>query len=131
MSDTEAVRRDDPWQDLVVSMLAVNQYSLEKTYNCVDGLRKKGLFDPRNLALWDQAKISSQMKAAECDRGEFMTNLFAKRLSSLGQHVRQFGFAPSTELISRPNREAIVSFLSSVNGVGPKVLKNFFLLRGI
>jgi hypothetical protein len=36
-----------------------------------------------------------------------------------------------TAIVSGRDRAAIEKFLSPVNGVGPKVLKNFFLLRGI
>lgn len=37
---------DSPWKDLVIAILAVNQYSLEKTYPLVGSLDKTGLFDP-------------------------------------------------------------------------------------
>jgi len=124
-------KNDDPWVDLVVSILAVNQYSLEKTYPYVDGLRQHGLFEASNLGSWDQSKIARQMKLAGCDRGEFMTNLFAVRLAALGVHIQRTGIEVSLAVISGGDRAAIEKFLSPVNGVGPKVLKDFFLLRGI
>jgi hypothetical protein len=126
-----AGRSDDAWLDLVVSILAVNQYSLEKTYRFVSGFRQQGLCDPSNLASWDQQELVGRLTLAGCDRGRFMTNLFALRLSSLGVYVGQNGVEHSETVLSGPDRAAIETFLLAVPGIGPKVVKNFFLLRGI
>lgn len=124
-------QNDDAWLDLVVSILAVNQYSIEKTYEGIDGLREHHVCDPLKLAHWDHAQIIQQLKLAGYDRGEFMTNLFALRLGALGAYIRQHGVEASSDAISSRDRIAVERFLSPVNGVGPKVLKNFFMLRGI
>lgn len=87
MSEKEAKTKaaaDDPWEDLVVSILSVNQYSLEHTYRSIDGLRKQGLFDPERLMRWDQSEIVERLK-----------------------------------------------LLLPVNGIGPKVIANFYSLREI
>jgi hypothetical protein len=124
-------KNDDPWLDLVVSILAVNTYSLEQAYRCVDGLRQRGLFDPSKLGAWDQPEIVRQLKLAGYERGEYMTNLFALRLMALGVYVSQNGIEISAAVISGGDRAAVQRFLTPVNGIGPKVLENFFLLRGI
>src|SRR5579862_9639713 len=98
---------DDPWEDLVISVLSVNQYTLERTYLCIDGLRKVGVFDPLNLMGWEPADIADRLKVSGCDRGEFMTKLFALRLAHLGELVRQQGVETSTRIISRKDRKAI------------------------
>src|ERR1041384_1101122 len=82
---------DDPWEDLVVSVLSVNNYSLERTYKSLAALREQGLVDPRRLEQWDQVEIASRLKAAGCDRGPFMTNLFALRLANVGELIRRKG----------------------------------------
>jgi hypothetical protein len=64
---------DDPWEDLVVSLLSVNQYSLERTYESIKGLREQGLFNPTKLKQWDHGEFVARLKAAGCDRGPFMT----------------------------------------------------------
>lgn len=73
---------DDPWQDLVVAILAVNRYSLERTYTFAQGLRKQGLFDPHNLATLDLGDIVARLQAGGYRRGQFMSDLFAVRLMS-------------------------------------------------
>jgi hypothetical protein len=122
---------NNPWEDLVISILSVNQYSLEHTYRSVDGLRNKGMFDPRFLMKWDQTEIFEQLKSAGCDRGKFMTNLFALRLANLGALVRSKGLEYCNNVISGRDTRAIEELLLPVNGVGPKTIANFYVLREI
>ena len=122
---------DDPWEDLVVSMLAVNQYSLEKTYQFIDGLRAQGLVDPKKLMQWQHGEVLEHLKAAGCDRGPFMTNLFALRLANLGAFILGKGLSVCSAAISGCDTDAIEQLLLPVNGIGPKVIANFYLLRGI
>jgi hypothetical protein len=123
--------RDNPWEDLVVAILAVNQYSLEKTYTLVAGLREAGITDARNLALWGQEQMLERLRAAGCERGEFMTTLFAKRLCGLGELIRLAGVDACDRVLASGDPQAIEALLLPVNGVGPKVLKNFSSLREI
>jgi hypothetical protein len=122
---------DDPWEDLVVSVLAVNQYSLDKTYAFICGLRETGLVNPKNLGSWGLETIISRLKSAGCDRGSFMTTLFASRLSSLGVAVNSHGTATCTQILLSKDRDEISSLLLPISGIGPKVIHNFCLLRGI
>jgi hypothetical protein len=122
---------DSPWEDLVISVLAVNQYSLEKTYACKEGLQTQELTTPATLLELAPAEIERRLKAGGCDRGAFMTNLFAKRLGALGAHVRSVGIEKSTIILAGISRQKIEQFLEPVNGIGPVVLRNYFLLRGI
>jgi hypothetical protein len=39
----------DCWTDLIVSILSVNNFSVERAYALVDGLRNNGLIDPSML----------------------------------------------------------------------------------
>ena len=75
MKDESTVKAstDSPWDDLVISILAVNQYSLEKTYACKEGLQAKDLTAPATLLELAPAEIERRLKAGGCDRGAFMT----------------------------------------------------------
>ena len=48
---------DGIWEDLIVSILAVNQYSLEKTYAVVPLLRSARVVDPANLTNWELEEV--------------------------------------------------------------------------
>jgi hypothetical protein len=126
-----SITSDNLREDLVLSLLAVNQYSLEKTYSSLNGLRNEGLFEPENLMTWTAAEIATRLKRAGVDRGIFMTTLFSERLSSLGQFLKARGIREWESLLLSNDTAAIRDLLLPVNGVGPKVLRNFFILRGI
>ena len=119
------------WEDLVVSILSVNSYSIEKAYALLPLLRKVGIVDPSNLGDWEFERVAAKLKAAGCDRGPFLTGLFAIRLASLGEALKAKGFRICEKIILSNDPEAIRNLLLPVNGIGPKVLENFFFLRGI
>jgi len=121
--------KDDAWEDLVVSILSVNQYSLERTYQALAGLREQGLLEPHGFMHWGQAEIVDRLKAAGCDRGPFMTNLFALRLGNLGILIERRGLETCMRILRGRHRRAIEDLLLPVNGIGPKVIANFCLLR--
>jgi hypothetical protein len=122
---------DNPWDDLVVSILSVNQYSLEKTYPTLPFLREAGLLSPESLGSQTLEQIVVLLKAANCDRGPFMTTLFAVRLASLGSAVSSRGIVECTRILLSNDPDAIRTLLLPIKGIGPKVLQNFFMLRGI
>ena len=117
---------DDPWADLVVSLLSVNQYSLQRTHELAGGLREQGLFDPGHLSRWEHSEVIARLKAAGCDRGTFMTGLFALRVTHVGAMIRSQGLDSCTKIISGRDAGAIENLLLPVNGIGPKVIASFF-----
>jgi hypothetical protein len=122
-------RTDTLWEDLVLAILSVNQYSLEKTYLAVETLRREGLFKPQNLAQWTSKEIGARLRNGGYDRGGFMTWLFADRLESLGKFVDSVGVEACEKVLLRGEANEVKRFLQPVNGIGPKVLANFFVLR--
>lgn len=127
----EAQSPDQLWSDLVVSMLSVNNHSLEKAYACIGGLLAEGLCAPENLSKWSVDELARRLIEAGCNRGSFMTQLYAKRLSALGAAVNDMGIEEFTRIVSTKNRSDISRLLMRINGIGPRVLQNFFLLRQI
>jgi hypothetical protein len=118
------------WRDLLVSILSVNNYPLEKTYAHLLGLQSEGLCSPDNLAKWTVEEIANRLKAAGVDRGSFMTGLYARRLAALGAAVRTIGLTNFTNSLLAKRAE-ISSLLLPIEGIGPRVLMNFFALRHI
>src|ERR1019366_6186690 len=111
---------EGPWDDLIVSILAVNQYSLEKTYGVLPLLREAGIVDPMKLSSWELEEVITRLKAAGCDRGPFMTKLFALRLVSLALALNSIGISVCREVLQGNDPDAIRKLLLPVNGVGPK-----------
>jgi len=117
------------WEDLILAILSVNRYSLEKTYLAVETLRLEGLFYPHNLMQWTSEEIGIRLKRGGYNRGEFMTNLFANRLASLGAFIKSTGIKECERILRKGKTPEINQFLQPVKGIGPQVLINFSLLR--
>lgn len=117
----------NPWPDLVMAMLSVNNYPLTKVFSLFDALEANGLFDPRNLACWNHEKIARSLTAAGYNRGAVLTAMFTERLSSLGRLAEPL--AANEQILTKGTKTEIAELLGRVKGVGPKVLKDFFLLR--
>jgi len=131
MSDPKTNREDDPWSDLVVSILSVNNFPVERVYALLDRLRAEKLTDPENLSQQTAPALYAKLVVAGYDRGEFMTHLFAERLSSLGAFAKAFGIAECEKVLKGRNANAIKAMLLPVNGIGPAVMRNYFFLREI
>ena|SRR5215469_7099626 len=121
-------RTNDPWEDLVLAILSVNSYPLEKTSFAVETLRREGLFSPQNLARWTPQEIGTRLRHGGYDRGG-MTWLFADRLESLGKFAVSTGVEECLRILRSNPTNDVKKFLRPVKGIGPKVLANFSLLR--
>jgi len=117
------------WEDLVLAILSVNTYPLEKTYLAVETLRREGIFDPQNLMRWKAEEIGIHLRRGGYDRGEYMTNLFAERLAALGAFANSVGIEECEQVLRKGGATEVRQFLKPVKGIGPQVLINFSLLR--
>ncbi len=79
------VRDTNPWADLVIAILSVNNYPLEKTFALFESLLENGLFDPTTLAAFSPADVAKRLGSAGYNRGDTMTTIFTQRLISLGR----------------------------------------------
>lgn len=117
------------WQDIIISILSINQYTLSHTYRKSDELKAVGMFDPLNITTWNADEIEAKLKQGGCDRGEFMTRLFSERIAALGDLISDNGCQEFESVLLKGKTKDIENLLLPVKGIGPKVLKNFFLLR--
>ncbi len=58
-----------------------------------------------------------------------MTNLFARRLASLGEFLKSAGVEECERVLRKGDATEVRQLLLPVRGMGPRVLANFFLLR--
>lgn len=124
------MKHTNPWADLVIAMLSVNNYPLDRTFALFDKLEDEGLFDPNVLASSSASEIARKLDGAGYSRGVAMTAIFTERLLSLGELVKHEVLADCQRTLQRGSRSDVMDLLARVKGVGPKVLESFFLLRG-
>jgi hypothetical protein len=126
-SDKESL---NPWEDLILSILAVNNYSLEKVYALAGSFRREGLLDIRNLGKWEEADIAVRLGKAGYDRGLFMTDLFSKRLAALGRFAASRGLSDCERVLYSKDPSSIQQLFQNTKGIGigPTVLTNLAIL---
>ena len=120
---------DELFCDLVISILSVNNYSLEKTFQLRHAFSKEGITDPARLPGLKAEAIYTKLISSGYDRGEFMTYLFSARLFSLGELISRIGIDALTKGLAVRDVRAIGNLLKPVKGVGPVVLRNYAYLR--
>ncbi len=126
---TTSYNTNNIWEDLVISILSVNQYTLNKTYSSIESLRQVEIFNPDNLMKWDINEIEQRLRQGGCERGSFMTNLFAERLAALGELITNQSISKCEQVLLSRDKKIITDFFMPVKGIGPKVLQNLFLLQ--
>jgi endonuclease III-like uncharacterized protein len=119
------------FEDLIISVLSVSRCPVDKTFKSADALRDCGLFNPANIMDWDTSEIATKLQEAGLGRGDYMNKLLAIRLSAVGQFIREVGIIRFHEILRSKDKTYIRDCLIHVKGIGPSVLNNFFLLRGI
>lgn len=116
------------WEDVVVAMLAVYSYPLERLAPISEALRDAGLFEPRRLATASIQELTRELKAAGYDRGA-LTWQYADRLISLGKYLVEAGCERVGHELATGDAAVAEKLLLPVHGIGPKVIENFVALR--
>jgi hypothetical protein len=70
----------DPFTDLVIALLAVNGWSLDKAGSLLNGLREQGLPDPGVVVGRIYGDNAKGLAAAGYERGEYMISLLTDRI---------------------------------------------------
>jgi hypothetical protein len=122
------VYRSDVWEDLVFAMLAVGGFSIEKVLVLREPFEKAGLLDPRNLAVWDEARLTRELNAAGYARG-MLTGMYAERLARTMRSLARDRLSESEEILRSGKNEQVEKLLLPQYGIGSRVLGNFFFLR--
>ena len=118
------------YEALVIAVLSVNSYPLEKAWEMRATLEKVELFNPTRLASLRKEEIGERLQQAGYDRGQFLTDLIASRLQSVSQYLVELGLQSATHILASGGTEEVRSMLIKTRGIGPTVIRNFLLLRG-
>jgi 3-methyladenine DNA glycosylase/8-oxoguanine DNA glycosylase len=105
---------------IVMALLAVNAWPIDKVLAALPALRTAGLLDPAQVAAADIGPLTVKLAAAGYDRG-LLTELFALRLQNLMRAVRDGALDAVAAAHRSGDREAAVAALCTVKGIGPRV----------
>jgi hypothetical protein len=112
---------------LVVPLLAVNRFGLEKVYALLPALRNGGLTSPNLVAKKDVGDVMMRLCHAGYDRG-MLTEMMAGRLVSLMNAVIEGKLDYLNDFVTNNKRDEALALLCTVNGIGPAVAKDAWVL---
>ena len=114
------------WANLVIAMLSLNNFPLDKTWKIFDQLNANGLFDPHNFAKWSYEELSQKLIASNYNRGA-MTGIFVERLLTISNLLDDM--KSNEQILANGPRQEIENILKRVKGIGPVVIDNFLIIR--
>jgi hypothetical protein len=117
------------YEDLTMALLAVNNHPMEKVYAIRDGLRAQGWFTPATVRTWSEAEALKRLVAAGYDRGPGYNTRLADRLRTLALHEAEPGLGALEAAVAAGDEAAQERELLALYGVGPAVVRNFWVLR--
>jgi hypothetical protein len=116
-------------ENIVLSMLAVNNYPLTKVYPLREGFRANGWLDPNKVSSWSHEEAVANLIAAGYDRGPGFNLRLADRLQELALYAREKGFDSLEKALKANDRTAVEKELLGIYGIGPAVVRNFWVLQ--
>jgi hypothetical protein len=112
---------------LLMALLAVNNYPLEKAWALLPRMRELGLTDPARVAAMDMPATIEALTAAGYDRKN-LTWMFAERVMALMAAIHGGELAGLDEAIAAKDKGRATELLDRVRGVGPRVIQNAWAL---
>src|SRR5438552_1264993 len=100
---SELLMDSDVFNDLVIALLSVNGYRVEKTRPLQHALEQAGLFDLKAVGNLREDEVADRLRVAGYNRGEFLTRLMAARLVALSQYLCSLGWKAARELLESGN----------------------------
>ena len=99
--------------DLVLALLSVNLWTLDRTFGNDDGLKREGLFDMARVAGLTDVAVFARLERAGYDRGDFMIGLLG------GRPRRAVGVPPADQRCRAGSREELRGDAGTVSSEMP------------
>lgn len=112
---------------LLMALLSVNNYPLEKAWGLLPRMRELGLTEPARAAAMDMATTIAALTGAGYDRKN-LTWMFAERVKALMAAIHDGELAGLDEAIAAKDKVRATELLDRVRGVGPTVIQNAWTL---
>jgi len=118
-------------ENLLIALLAVNNWSLERVFDVRGPLRDVGLMDFETVRALSEDEVADRLAAGGYARGEYMNRLMAVRILSMATVLSTAELARLSEHFREGRQDAIDATLNSIKGVGPSVRRSFWALQGL
>jgi hypothetical protein len=118
-------------ENLLVALLAVNNWSLERVYDMRGRLRDVGLLDCATVSTLPEDEVAGRLAAAGYARGEYMNKLMAVRVLSMASVLSSDEVVRLSKALQDGRQDSMDAALDRIKGVGPSVRRAFWALEGL
>lgn len=115
--------------DLVIAMLTVNNWPLEKACEMRAALEREGVFDLARLSKFSHEGLFQRLRRAGYTKSDYVVGLLCDRLQAMAEELCGDGLTTLKRLLEAGPRTELNRMLLSVKGVGTAVLETFHELR--
>jgi hypothetical protein len=112
---------------LLVAVLSVSQYSIDRVQRMVPAFRETGLTDPARAATMDLGEITVALSRSGYNRG-LLTSMYGERVQALMKAIQNGQLHELSAAIVSADESAFVTRLRCIYGIGPKVAANAWAL---
>lgn len=116
---------------LVIAMLAVGGYSLQRVWDMRPSLEREGLVNPEVVELLDEDEVVRRLATSGYDRGPIVTASMAIRLIALHAAVRNGILTQASRFMHEGRFQDAEKTLCKVKGIGPMVFRQFASLERV
>jgi len=116
---------------LLMAVLAVGQYPLERVRSILGGLRAQGLANASKVAAMDLGELTVALSRAGYNRG-LLTSVYGERVHAVMKAIVAGELDVVLDYVTSNDRSSFVAKLQELYGIGPKVASNAWdLLRAM
>lgn len=114
--------------ELVVAIMAVNNYPLERAWGLKESLEREGLLSVERLSTASHEEIYDALTRIGCQRSDYVRGLITQRLQGAARYLQKNPDLLEKAATVRSQEEAL-RLLDPLPGVGPRVVESFLLLH--
>jgi hypothetical protein len=116
-------------ENLLIALLAVNNWSLERVFELRGQLRDAGLLDFDTVCALSEEEVATRLASAGYARGDYMNRLMAIRVLSMASVLSSDELARLSKGVQDGRMDAMNATLDRIKGVGPSVRRAFWALE--
>src|SRR3954464_9666120 len=113
-------------ENVLISILAVNGWTVDRVFPLTDRFRAVGLLDFATISALPKEDIAERLARAGYARGEYMNLLLAGRVLSLATALTAAELNRLKQCLVEGRTIDVSDTLRGITGVGPVVLETFW-----
>jgi hypothetical protein len=123
------MKTDNIAENILISLLAVNGWTVDRVFPLTERFRAVGLLDFAAVSGLQVEGIAERLARAGYARGEYMNLLLASRVLSMATALSLTELERLKQYLLESRADEVSSTLRGIKGVGPVVLETFWGLQ--